>query len=76
LAELVIRNGPSAGRFREVSLYRKLVFTFKVLRQMTPEYLNVFTFLSLKSALKQQEVVKMVFYFLPNFRTEYFKRFF
>ena len=54
-------------------VYRKLVLAFKVLNNMTPEYMNVFSFVSQVSSRTTRSSDSGILY-LPKVRTEYYKR--
>ena len=53
--------------------YRKLMLTFKVMNNLTPEYLNVFTYVRQISSRSTRQSVNGTLY-IPKVRTEYYKR--
>ena len=54
-------------------IYRKLILTFKVLHNMTPDYLNVFKFVHQVSTRTTRQSASNLL-FIPRARTEYYKR--
>ena len=54
-------------------IYRKLILTFKVLHNMTPDYLNVFKFVHQVSTRTTKQSASNLL-FIPRARTEYYKR--
>lgn len=54
-------------------LYRKAILVFKVLHQLTPEYLNVFKFVNQVSTRSTRQSVNNLLY-VPKARTEYYRR--
>ena len=55
-------------------IFRKLILTFKVLHQMTPEYLNVFKYVHEVHTRVTRQSLDRTLLFIPRARTEYFKR--
>lgn len=53
-----------------IDVKKKLILAFKVLRSMTPEYLNVFSFVSQIGSKTRRSIDSGILY-LPKFRTEY-----
>lgn len=54
-------------------IYRKLLLAFKILKGMTPEYINVFRYVNQVSSRETRSSVSGLLY-VPKSRTEYFKR--
>ena len=57
-------------------MYRKLILTFKVLNNLTPQYLNVFKLVSQISTRTTRQSISSTLLYIPNVRTEYYKRYF
>ena len=54
-------------------VYRKCILTYKVLNNLTPEYLNVFQYDSqVSSRITRQSVNNLLF--VPKAKTEYYRR--
>jgi hypothetical protein len=54
-------------------VYRKCILTYKVLNNLTPEYLNVFQYVSqVSSRITRQSVNNLLF--VPKAKTEYYRR--
>ena len=81
ILKVKVTQTPTADIFRVLKwmpihdyfIYRKMVLTFKVLKNLTPEYLNVFTFVHQISTRTTRNSENGILY-IPRFRTEYFKR--
>ena len=53
-------------------VYRKCILTYKVLNNLTPEYLNVFQYVSqVSSRITRQSVNNLLF--VPKAKTEYYR---
>ena len=55
-------------------MYRKLILTFKVLNNLTPQYLNVFKLVSQISTRTTRQSISNTLFYIPKARTEYLKR--
>ena len=55
-------------------IFRKLILTFKVLHQMSPEYLNIFKYVHEVHTRVTRQSLDRTLLFIPRARTEYFKR--
>ena len=55
-------------------MYRKLILTFKVLNNLTPQYLNVFKLVSQISTRTIRQSISNTRLYIPKVRTEYYKR--
>ena len=55
-------------------IFRKLVLTFKVLHQMTPEYLSLFKYVHEVHTRVTRQSLDRTLLFIPRARMEYFKR--
>jgi hypothetical protein len=54
-------------------VYRKCILTYKVLNSLTPEYLNVFQYVSqVSSRITRPSVNNLLF--VPKAKTEYYRR--
>lgn len=53
-------------------IYRKLLLAFKILKGMTPEYMNVFSYVNQVSSRETRSSVSGLLY-VPKTRTEYYK---
>ena len=55
-------------------MYRKLILTYKVLNNLTPQYLNVFKLVSQISTRTTRQSISSTLLYIPKVRTEYYKR--
>ena len=55
----------------EYFMYRKLILTFKVLNNLTPQYLNVFKLVSQTSTRTTRQSNSSTLLYIPKVRTEY-----
>jgi hypothetical protein len=54
-------------------VYKKCILTYKVLNNLTPEYLNVFQYVSqVSSRITRQSVNNLLF--VPKAKTDYYRR--